>query len=156
MLTMPRTWAPASLLAGLETALDLVLTAVVLLAGPDVAHGQAQDMGGDGRVGDAGGGGAHQDLDVGVLLADDVSQGVLHIVADLRGRQGQPVVAIDGTLDAAGPGKGLPGPEKDGLDLQKILGNDGLDVFHRISSFAAQPQLIHSSLFTIHCLLAGG
>ena len=31
-------------------------------AGADVAHGQVQQVGGDGRVGDAGGAGAHQDL----------------------------------------------------------------------------------------------
>ncbi len=43
-------------LAGGQLALDLVPAAVILAAGADVAHRQAQQVGGDGGMGDTGGG----------------------------------------------------------------------------------------------------
>ena len=92
MLAMPSTCAPASrstlttsmtlppvemrvlddhdFLALFQFALDLVAAAVVLGPGTHVAHGQAEDVGGDGGVGDAGGGGAHQHFAVRVVVAD--------------------------------------------------------------------------------------
>ena len=80
-------------------------------------------MGGDGRVGDAGGGGAHQDLHGGIVLADQVHQTLFHVGADGGGRQGQAVVTVDGALDAAGPGEGLVGPQEHGADAQQVMGN---------------------------------
>ena len=111
------------LLALVQTALDAVLAAVVLIAGADVAHGQAQQVGGNGGVGDTGGGGAHQDLRLRILPLHGIGDGLLHLVPGFRSGEDQPVIAVDGALDAAGPGKGLLRAEKDRLDLQQTLGN---------------------------------
>ena len=89
-------------------------------------------MAGDGGVGDAGGGGAHEDLGVRVLPADGLGEGVFHVVSHLGRGEGQAVVAVDRALDAAGPGEGLLRAEEDRLDLQQVL-RDGLgDVVHGV------------------------
>ena len=125
-------------LARLQPALDLVPAAVVLAAGADVAHGQIQQVAGDGGVGDTGGGGAHEDLNRGILPADGLRQGVLHAAADRRGGEGEAVVAVHGALDAAGPGEGLLRPEEDGLDAEQVPCNLLRNVFHSALLFSCQ------------------
>ena len=85
----------------------------------DLAH----DMAHDGGVGDACGGGAHQDLYFRVVLADQVHQALFHMGADGGRRQGQAVVAVDGALDAGSLGEGLVGPQKDRSDREQVMGN---------------------------------
>jgi len=109
------------LLALLQPALDLVLAAVVLGTGAHVTHRQAEKMPDDRRVGDAGGRGAHEHLAVGVLALDRVGDGLLDRRADGGHRQYEAVVAVDGALDAAGPGEGLVRAEEHRPDREKIL-----------------------------------
>ena len=106
-----------------QPALNLVLPAMVLLSGADIAHGQPQQMGGDGGVGNAGGSGAHERFHVRVFPADGLGQGVLHIAAHLGVGEGQAVVAVHRALDAAGPDKGLLRAEEYRANLQQVLGN---------------------------------
>ena len=96
---------------------------MVLGSAADVAHGQAHQVACNGSVGNARRGGTHQDLHLRVVLPNQAGQTLLHIGADLHVRQGQPVVTVHRAFDAGSPGKGLVRPEKDGLNLQKILGN---------------------------------
>ena len=70
----------------------------------------------DGGVGDARRRSAHENLHTGIVLADKVHQPLLHMGADLGGGEGQAVVAVDGALDAAGPGKGLVRAEEHRAD----------------------------------------
>ena len=95
------------LLALFQPALDAVLTAMVLVAGADIAHGQIHEMTHNGGVSDACGGGAHQHLGLWIVGADQLRQSLFHVGADGGGGQSQTVVAVDGTFDAAGPGEGL-------------------------------------------------
>ena len=111
------------LLALLQPALDAVLAAVVLVAGADVAHGQVHQVAHDGRVSDAGGGRAHQHLRIRVMGADQLHQALLHGRADGGSGEGQAVVAVDGALDAAGPGEGLVRPQEHRADAQQIVGD---------------------------------
>ena len=77
-------------------------------------------MADDGGVGDARGGGAHQDLDLGVVLLHHLGEGVFHVEAGRHIREDEAVVGIDGALDAARPGEGLVRAEEDGPDPQKV------------------------------------
>ena len=63
------------LLAAVQTALDAVFAAVILIAGADIAHRQTQQVGGDGGVGDTGGGGTHEHLGLRIFAADGVGDG---------------------------------------------------------------------------------
>ena len=112
------------LLAGLEAALDAVLASVVLGAGANVAHGQAHQVGADGGVGDAGGGGAHEDLGVGVVAPDERDETLFDVRAHLRRGEREAVVAIDGALDAGGPGEGIVGTQKNRAYRQEVAGDE--------------------------------
>ena len=96
---------------------------MVLVAGADVAHGQVHQVAHDGRVSDAGGGRAHQHLRIRVMGADQLHQALLHGRADGGSGEGQAVVAVDGALDAAGPGEGLVRPQEHRADAQQIVGD---------------------------------
>ena len=85
-------------------------------------------MGGDGRMGDAGGRGPHQHFGIGIVGLNQTLQPLFHVGADVRRRQGQPVVTVNRTLNAAG----LIGPEKHGSDAQQILCNARFQ--HKLSS----------------------
>ena len=74
-------------------------------------------MSGDGGVGDAGGGGAHEDFHRGVFLPDGLRKGGLHVVSHFRRGEGEAVVTVDRAFDAAGPGEGFFRPEEDGFNL---------------------------------------
>ena len=63
-------------------------------------------------VGDTGGGGAHQDLCLRVVVPDQLRKAVFHIQPHLRRGEGQAVVAVHRAFYAAGPGKGLVRAEK--------------------------------------------
>ena len=106
-----------------QFALNAVLAAMVLVAGADVAHGQVHQVAHDSGVGDAGGGRAHQHLHIRVMGADQLHQPLLYVRADGGGGEGQAVVAVDGALDAGGPGKGLVRPQEYGTDRQKVMGD---------------------------------
>ena len=80
-------------------------------------------MADDGGVGDARGGRAHQHLNLGKVLAHQRGQPLFDLGAHCGRGQRQAIVAIDGALDAAGPGEGLVGAEDDGLNAQKSLCN---------------------------------
>ncbi len=69
--------------------------------------------------GDARGGGAHQHLAVGEMLADEGGDALRDARADGGIGQGQPVVAVDGGLDAAGPCKGCSGRRNTALTLKR-------------------------------------
>ena len=118
-------------LARLQPALDLILAAVILAAGADISHGQTQNMAGNGGVGDAGGGGAHQHLRCGIELAHGVGNGLLHLIAHLRRGEDQAVVTVNGAFDAAGPEKRLLRPEKNGSDGEQAAG-DGVANVHKM------------------------
>ena len=77
----------------------------------------------DGGMGDACGGGAHQHFHVGIVLPDQLHQALLHLGTDGGGGEGQAVVAVDGALDAAGPGEGLVRPQEHRADAQQIVGD---------------------------------
>ena len=91
---------------------------MVLVAAAHVAHGQVHHVRHNGRVGDARGGRAHEHLHIRIFTADNFHQAVFHLVAHLGRGQGQAVVAVNGALDAAGPGEGFLGPEKHRADGQ--------------------------------------
>ena len=115
------TFAPERPPTRQELALNLVLPAMVFRPGTDVTHGECQQVGGDGCVGNASGAGAHEDLGLGVVFLHDGGQALLHIQADLVVGEGQAVVAVDGALDAAGPGEGLVRAEEHRLDFQQVF-----------------------------------
>ena len=92
-------------------------------------------MGGNGGVGNACGGGSHQNFRLRVLPLHGIGNGLLHLVPGFRSGEDQPVIAVDRALDAAGPGKGLLRAEKDRLDLQQTLGNAHIDAVHSLFSF---------------------
>ena len=105
---------------------------MVLGAAAHIAHGEAELVGGDRGVGDAGRGGSHDDLGLGVLLPYDLGYALLDVLAHLGVGQGEAVVAVDGALDARSPGEGLIGTEEDRLDAEQVLG-DGCLVDHELS-----------------------
>ena len=107
---------------------------MVLAAGADVAHGQAHEVAHDGGVGDARRRSAHENFHTGIVLADEVHQPLLHVGADLRGGEGQAVVAVDGAFNAAGPGEGLVRAEEHRADGEQVVG-DGLFTGHVQDSF---------------------
>ena len=55
--------------------------------------------------------------------ADQLHQALLHGRADGGSGEGQAVVAVDGALDAAGPGEGLVRPQEHRADAQQIVGD---------------------------------
>ena len=123
---------------------------MVLLPGADIAHGQAQQVGGDGGMGNPGGGGAHQNLRPRVFPADGLSHGPLHIVPHLGGGEGQAVVAVHGALDAAGPEEGLLRAEEYRAYIQQVLGNffgNGIRGVHacHLSFCVFGPQPVNSA-----------
>ena len=118
------------LLARLKAAFDLVFAAVVLAGRAHIAHGKAHHVADDGRVRDACRACAHQDLRVGVIGADELAQRAFHLCAHLGRGQDQAVVAVDGTLDAAGPGEGLVRAEKDRADGEQALCNAAFQMLH--------------------------
>ena len=73
------------LLALFQPALDAVLTAMVLVAGADIAHGQIHEMAHDGGVSDAGGGGAHQHLRLWIVGADQLRESLFHVACGRSG-----------------------------------------------------------------------
>ena len=78
--------------------------------------------GGQGGMGDAGRGGSHQGLAAGIILADGFRQPGFDAVAYFRCAEDETVVAVDGALDATGPGKRLLRSEKDGADGEQVAG----------------------------------
>ena len=133
MLTMPRTSAPSSrrasttsralppveirsstttTLAPSPSGLDAVVASVAFRLGAHVAHGQVQDGGGDGGMGDAGGGGAHEHLAFRPVLAHEGGESVLHLLPYGGSREGEAVVAVDRAFYAACPGERLFGAQE--------------------------------------------
>ena len=74
-------------------------------------------------MGDSGGRGSHQHLGFGEFRADDFGEARLDMAADDRGRQGQPVVAVDRAFDAARPGERLFGAQEYRADRQQVFSN---------------------------------
>ena len=103
---------------------------MILVAGANVAHGHTKQVGGDGGVRDAGGGGSHEHLRVGVVLADELCQPLLNVRAHSRGGQGETVVAVYRAFDAACPCEGLFRAEVYGADGQEVSGDLFLQFSH--------------------------
>ncbi len=80
-------------------------------------------MAADGGVGDAGGGGAHEDFALGVVFAYEGDEAFLDVGADFGGGEGEAVVTVDGAVDAACPSKGVVGTEEDGSDGEEVVGD---------------------------------
>ena len=120
------------LLSRLQLSLNTVVTAMILGASPDVAHGKAQQVSRNGGVGDAGSAGPHQDLGLGKLSLYRIGNGLFHPVPDGRGGEDQTVITVDRALDPAGPGKGLLGAKKDGADGKQVTGDLFLHSGHLI------------------------
>ena len=112
----------------LEPALNLIFSAVVLAARAHIAHGQAEQMRGDGGVGDARRGGAHQNLRLRKLTVYCVRNGALDCLTHGGGGENEAVIAIDRAFDAARPGKRLLRAQKDRADGEQALSDPAADV----------------------------
>ena len=99
--------------------LDPVRPAMALSFAPDITHRQVQNGGRDGGVSDARGGSAHEHLAIGVIPLHKQGKAVLHLLPHARRGKCETVVTINRALNAAGPGKGLLGPQEHGSDREK-------------------------------------
>ena len=90
-------------------------------------------MRGDGGVGDAGRGRAHEHLRLRILALDRLGDGALDQITRLGRGQDEAVVAVDGALDAAGPRERLLRAQEHRLDREQAARNFVFDI-HSSSS----------------------
>ena len=91
---------------------------------------EAEQMRGDGGVGDARRARTHQHLHIGIVGANDLAQRTFHLRAHLGCGQNQAVVAVDGTLDAAGPSEGLVRAKEYCADGEQSLRDAAFQMLH--------------------------
>ena len=89
---------------------------------------EAEQMRGDGGVGDARRGGAHQNLRLRKLTVYRVRNGALDCLTHGGGGENEAVIAIDRAFDAARPGKRLLRAQKDRADGEQALSDPAADV----------------------------
>ena len=89
---------------------------------------EAEQMRGDGGVGDARRGGAHQNLRLRELAAHRVRDGALDRIAHGGSGENEAVIAIDRAFDAARPNEWLLRAQKDRADGEQALCDFAADV----------------------------
>jgi 8-oxo-dGTP pyrophosphatase MutT (NUDIX family) len=108
-------------LAGFHSSFDQVLASMPFCGRPHIDHGQIEGLRHQGTLSDGSCGDTGDKVGPPEAFLNLICKSAGNIPPGLGIRQGDPIVAIYGTLPARSPGKGIRRPEDDSFTLQEKI-----------------------------------